>query len=184
MFYISRADIRAEKGDPDRALADFDQAIKIDPKDDEAYSARGRFHLNANRLPQALADLNQASELDAKDAYTALWLDIVNSHSGLSSRLADATSKIDMTKWPAPVVRLFLGQLPLDAVLAAAEDPDANTKKGRVCQANFYGGELALRQGKNDEAKRLLRVAAAHCPHGYSERKGAVAELKTIRTGP
>jgi hypothetical protein len=39
-------------------------------------------------------------------------------------------------------------------VLAVADDPDANVKKGRVCEANFYGGELALQKGAKDDAVR------------------------------
>jgi hypothetical protein len=35
--------------------------------------------------------------------------------------------RIDMTKWPAPVIRLYLGQMTPDSVLAAADSPDAQT---------------------------------------------------------
>jgi hypothetical protein len=59
--------------------------------------------------------------------------------------LSQAISQIDMTAWPAPVIRLFLGQMTPTAVLAAAADPDAGKKKGQVCEANFYSGELARR---------------------------------------
>jgi hypothetical protein len=62
-----------------------------------------------------------------------------------------------MTAWPAPVVRLFLGQMTLAVVLAAADDPNPTEKKFQVCQANFYSGELALRTAK-DEAARLFRL--------------------------
>jgi hypothetical protein len=48
-----------------------------------------------------------------------------------------------------------------EAVLAAADDPDANTKKDQVCEANFYSGEFALLQGAKDEAARLFRLAAS-----------------------
>ena len=69
-----------------------------------------------------------------------------------------ASSKIDMTPWPAPIIRMFLGRMPPAAVLAAADDPDAKKKKNQVCEANFYSGELALRQGAKDEAARLFRL--------------------------
>jgi hypothetical protein len=41
-----------------------------------------------------------------------------------------------------------------------------------------------LRQGKNDEAKRLLGLAVADCPASYIEHEGAVAELKVLHAGP
>jgi hypothetical protein len=31
----------------------------------------------------------------------------------------EATAEIDMTKWPAPVIRLWLGEMTQEAVLAA-----------------------------------------------------------------
>ena len=51
-----------------------------------------------------------------------------------------------------------MGQLTLDAVLAAADDPDASKKSTQVCEANFYSGELALQKDKKDEATRLFRT--------------------------
>jgi lipoprotein NlpI len=71
-----------------------------------------------------------------------------------------------MAVWPAPVIRMFLGQMTPAAVLAAADDPDVN-KKDQVCDANFYGGELALRTGAKDEAARLFRLAARDLPEVY-----------------
>jgi lipoprotein NlpI len=68
-----------------------------------------------------------------------------------------------MTKWPVPMIRLYLEQLTPDAVLAAADDSDANTKKGRVGEAIFYGGELALQKGGKDDAVRQFKLATAGC---------------------
>jgi lipoprotein NlpI len=88
--------------------------------------------------------------------------------------------QIDMSKWPAPLVRLYLGELTPEAVLAAADDPDAATKKGRLCEANFYGGELVLQRGAKDEAKRLLQLAATNCPKSFIEYEDANAQLKAL----
>ena len=145
-----------------------------------AHRNRGGVYLYSGALSKALADFNQASELDPKYAYAALWVDIVSKRSNLPSRLADAAKQIDMTKWPAPVIRLYLGQLTLEAVLAAADDPDAKTKKGQVCEANFFGGELALQRGQKDEARRLLGLAAGDCPKTFIEYDSAKAELKAL----
>lgn len=88
--------------------------------------------------------------------------------------------QIDMSKWPAPLIRLYLGELTPDAVLAAADDPDATAKKGRVCEANFYGGELVLQRGAKEEARRLLQLAAADCPRSFIEYDDANAQLKAL----
>jgi hypothetical protein len=120
------------------------------------------------------------SELDPKDAFYALWVDIIRQRNNLPSRLSQAISKIDMAVWPAPVIRMFLGQMTPAAVLAAADDPDVNKKKDQVCDANFYGGELALRTGAKDEAARLFRLAARDCPRSTVEWSVANAELKAL----
>ena len=115
-----------------------------------------------------------------QNAYTALWLDIIGRRSNVPSRLSQAISTIDMTKWPAPVIRMFLGQMTPAAVLAAADDPDATKKKGQVCEAKFYSGELALRQGAKDEATRLFRLAASDCPKDFIEWPAADTEIKSL----
>jgi lipoprotein NlpI len=89
-----------------------------------------------------------------------------------------------MTVWPAPVIRLFMDQTTPAAVLAAADDPDATRKKGQVCEANFYSGELSLTKGLKDEATRLFRLAASDCPHGFNEWDAANAELKALGVVP
>jgi lipoprotein NlpI len=89
-----------------------------------------------------------------------------------------------MTVWPAPVIRLFMDQMTPAAVLAAADDPDATKKKGQVCEAIFYSGELSLTKGLKDEATRLFRLAASDCPHSFNEWDAANAELKALGVVP
>ena len=176
--YIQRGGDWAAKGDFDRAIADFTAAINIDPKNGMAYTGRGQANLFDGALAKALADLNKASELNPKYAYAALWLDIVGKRNQLPSCLADASKQIDMTKWPAPIIRLYLGQSTPESVLAAADNPNLYTKKGQVCEANFFGGELALQQGAMQEAARLFRLAATDCPRSFREYWAATAELQ------
>ncbi len=183
-IYVSRGVEYKNKHGLDRAIADYDQAIRLDPKNASWYFHRGLSNLYAGALPKALADLNQASELNPKHADAALWLDIVNKRSNLPSRLAEAAKQINMTWWPVPVIRLYLGQLTPEALLAAADVANPRAKQGRVCEANFFTGELALQQGKADEAKRLFALAAADCPKDFAAYAGATAELKVLGARP
>jgi lipoprotein NlpI len=178
--YRNRGNAYRYKGDVGSAIADYDEAIQLNPKFFQTYLARGLLSLDAGELPKALVDINQASALNPKDPYTALWLDIVNKRSKLPSRLAEATAQIDMTKWPAPVIRLYLGQVTPEAVFAAAADLDASKQKSQVCEANFFSGELALQQGKRDEAIRLFRIADEGCPKDSFQLTAANAELKAL----
>jgi lipoprotein NlpI len=180
-------DAHRNRGTKDQAKSDLNQiivyynaAIRADPKDDDAYFHRALANFYAGSLPKARADLSQASKLDPEYPYYALWIDIIDKRDNSESRFSQAISKIDMAKWPAPVIRLFLGQTTPAAVLAAADDPDPKAKRGQVCEANFYIGELALQQGSKEEAARLFRLSAADCPREFVEGHSASAELEAL----
>jgi len=89
-----------------------------------------------------------------------------------------------MTKWPAPIIGLFLDQMTPAAVLAAADDPDPIKKKGQVCEANFYSGELSLLKGTKDDASRLFQFAVGNCPLTFLEWDAANDELKALGIAP
>src|SRR5262249_61261133 len=107
---------------------------------------------------------SQAKPPTTADAYTGLTLDIGGQKSKLQSNMAQLSGKLDMTMWPAPVIRLFLGQSTPDAVMAASDDPDPTTKRGHVCEANYYTGELALPPGDRDAALKVLTAPSAGLP--------------------
>jgi lipoprotein NlpI len=178
--YRNRASAYRRSGDNDRAIADYSQAISLDPAYGWVYRDRAVIWVAKGDTDRAIADLTQATALDPKNAYSALWLDIVARRNNVSSKLSQATEKLDMTAWPAPVIRLFLGQTSAAAVVAAADDPNADKKKTRVCEANFYAGELSLRDGMKDEASRLFTQTANNCSHAMIEWCAANAELKAL----
>ena len=182
--YLGRASLFKDRGDFGRALADYDLVIQLDPKNGRAFRERGIGDFQAGLLPKALDDLNQSIVLNPKDPYTVLWLDIVAKRSKLASRIAELSAELDMTKWPAPVVRLFQGETTSEAVFAAADDPNVWKKRGQVCEANFYVGELALQRGDREEALRLFRLATDDCPKTFIERSAASLELKAMAANP
>ncbi len=174
-----------EKGDFARAIIAFTEAVRINPQAMMiAYFNRGRANLFAGALPKAIEDYNQALAMTPGYPYTALWLDIAEARSKVQSTLPQAIAKLNMKEWPAPVIRMYLGQMTPAAVLAAADDPNAAKKIAQVCEANFYSGEWALRQGAKDEAARQFRVAARDCPKTLIEANAAVVELKPLGATP
>jgi tetratricopeptide (TPR) repeat protein len=66
--YVSRGHAFHDKKDYDRAIADYDQAIQLDPKDANAYVSRGLAYHGKKDYDRAIADYNQAIQLDPKDA--------------------------------------------------------------------------------------------------------------------
>lgn len=183
--YLCRGMVFLRKGEHERALSDFSETIRLTPKNALAYANRGVTWLYHGSATKALADFNQAAELDPKNADWALWLDIAAQRNGVASRLSTATVRLDMTVWPGPVIRMYLGQLSPDAVRAAAEDAEPVKRKNRLCEAAFYTGAFLLRQNSKTEATRLFRLAANDCPRNFTDWAAfARAELKALGVEP
>jgi tetratricopeptide (TPR) repeat protein len=64
--YDNRGYIYGFKGEFERALADFGEAIRLDPKDSYARHNRGRILFHLMEYDRALADFNEAIRLDPK----------------------------------------------------------------------------------------------------------------------
>jgi len=65
--------------------------------------------------------------------YNALWLEIAKQRYNVPTNLSRAVARIDMTVWPAPLIRVFLDQSTPAAVLTAADDPDVRKKSANIC---------------------------------------------------
>jgi lipoprotein NlpI len=180
----NRATREQAQSDLYQIIVYYNAAIRRDPNDDDAYFHRGLAKLYAGALPAAMADLVQASRLDPAYAYYALWIDIIDKRRNEAGSLAQATAHLDMNKWPAPIVRLFLGETTPAAVRAAADDPDPATRGGQLCEANFYSAEYALQHGDTQEAARLFRLAATGCARDFVEGPSAGAELIALGQSP
>jgi lipoprotein NlpI len=178
MAYLTLGTLSYLKGNNVAALANFDAGIKLDPKNETGYFNRGvAYFFVGGHVADAEADFRKATELDPTDAYAALWLDIAARRNNHVSRLETDAKQLDMTAWPAPIVRQYLGELTAAQTLSAAAHDDPKTQRGQVCEANFYGGELALLKKDKAEALRMLKLASNDCPRGFIESTGAVAEL-------
>ena len=68
LLYTNRGVEYGIKGDPDRAIAEHDQAIKIDPKNALAFNNRGNAYGAKRDNDRAIADYDQAIQLNPKYA--------------------------------------------------------------------------------------------------------------------
>ncbi|MEK6551225.1 MAG: tetratricopeptide repeat protein [Pseudomonadota bacterium] len=179
--YHNRGNAKKDKGDLDGAIADYNRTLDLDPRKAITYEARGRTHYYKGEFALATADFNRAQELKP-DTYTALRLFLARTRSGTDGRneLTANTVKLDTTKWPAPVVALYLGKSSPVAVLKSAEHADPKTHKEQLCEANFYIGQWQLTKGDRASATASLRTARDHCPKTFVEYTGAVHELKRL----
>ena len=183
-FFHDRPDPQPHGDGPVPAIAVSDRTLEPDPRSARAYRARGIARFQAGLLAQSQDDFRRLSELDPKDAYAALWLDLARRRSGMASELADAAGRFDMQKWPAPIVRFFLGEETLDAVMAAADDPNPVRSRTHVCEASFFAGELLLQQAAEARAVRLIDRAVDDCPRTSGERSVADADARVLRVMP
>jgi tetratricopeptide (TPR) repeat protein len=106
----NRALAYVSKGDREHAVADYSEAIRLDPTDPDPLFNRGRLYIYSDATPTAIADFTKAVELEPRYAYAALWLDIADARAKAPSLLSEGAAKLDMARWPAPIVRLFLGR--------------------------------------------------------------------------
>src|SRR5712692_296651 len=65
--YVERGALMLARGDTDQARADFDEAIKRDPKLAAAYRSRAVLHVQKRDADKALADFDEAIQLEPKN---------------------------------------------------------------------------------------------------------------------
>jgi len=175
--YHNRGFAHFAKGEHDRAIADYTEAIQLNQQYAPSYRNRGIAYLySGSSRAKARADLEMATQLMPKDAYVALWRELAERRANAPSTLAQALSQIEMTAWPAPVIRLLLGETTAEALLASANS-DPKKSRERLCEANFFVGQLALQGGSKEEAKRAFQIVVRDCPPELLEMGAAAAEL-------
>jgi tetratricopeptide (TPR) repeat protein len=176
--YLRRGVVYGSKGDHDRAIADFSEAIRLDPQNAAAYRNRGLGYDNKGDRERAIADFDQAIRIDPKlaDAYSGrCWVRAVVGRD-LAGALADCNESLRLRPDEADVLNSRgLVQLKLGAFDRAVADygaaiaknaKDADSPHGRIVAADsLYGrGVAKLRSG--DRAGGEADMAAAKAIKG------------------
>ena len=162
------------KGDYQLAIQDYTEVIRLNPKAASALMNRGMANLYAGHFPEAQQDFSQNLELDQTDLYSAIWLYLSRAKSGTDGKdeLKTNTAGLNLSKWPGPVIQLYLGQsTPEDVLRAAGSDSD------QKCEYNFYVGEYRLLRSERPEALAIFRSARDGCPKDFIEYVPSLIEL-------
>jgi len=165
------------KGDYDRALQDLNEAIRLNPKIQRALLNRGMANVYAGHLSEAQQDLSQYLQSDPKNFYASMWLYLAQAKGGTDGKaeLKTNSAALDLSKWPGPVIQLYLGQSTPDEVLRAA-----GSGSDQKCEYSFYVGEYRALRGEGREALALFQGARDGCPKDFIEYVPAVTELKEL----
>jgi tetratricopeptide (TPR) repeat protein len=67
--YSNRGVVGLSNGAYDKALADFNEAIRLDAHDDAAYCNRGGAHISRGEFDAAIIDLDEAIRLQPRNAF-------------------------------------------------------------------------------------------------------------------
>ena len=216
LIYSNRGRAYQHRGDYERAIQDYEQAIRLDPTSAQAFNDRGRVnHLKENygqaiedydkaialdpayqlafysrafaRFDQGLfsasvPDFTRAVQLDPSRTYRVLGLYLAKARAGNVDRegLASNAARLDLARWPGPVVALFLEQITPQALIAAAQDPDPNAQRERYCEAYFYAGEFYLIHGQRAAAVQMFQSAVATATTSLFEHSSAKGELRRL----
>jgi len=178
-YYLQRGVDHYTKGDYDQAIQDFSEAIRSDPKTPRALLDRGTANLYAGHFSDAQQDLSQNLHLDPTDPYAMIWLYLSRAKGGADGKdeLKTNAAGLDLSKWPGPVIQLYLGRsTPEDTLHAAGGDSD------QKCEYGFYVGEYRALRGERPQALILFRGAADGCPKDFMEYIPAVLEMKALET--
>jgi lipoprotein NlpI len=167
----------------DHAVQDFSKTIALQQSNAGAYWDRALAELYWDKPGSAADDLAAAVKLAPTHAYVAIWLHIARMRAGENDagELAANAQKLDKTKWPWPVVALFLGSATAEAVRTGSQSADdPSTRKDQLCEADFYLGVYHGAKGDQNDARQLLQSAALSCPRGYVEYETAGLELDRL----
>jgi lipoprotein NlpI len=124
-----------------------------------------------------------AVKLKPTSPYYVLWLHVARVLAGQTDtdELAANATSLDRSKWPWPVVALFIGSIaPDEAFKAASSAKQESTRIGYTCEADFFVGVQQIAKGVPAAARSLLRSAVDHCPHGFFQYAAANFELKRL----
>jgi tetratricopeptide (TPR) repeat protein len=186
--HFGRGLAHSNEGDEDLAIQDFNEVIRLQPKYALAYEKRGDAYFFQSNLTEAIANFEDAiSAAPSSNAavYASLMLHLAMKRQGQddAGQLAKVAAAADLSKWPGPVLKFYLGQMTAEDVMKAANS-DIEMQKWHVCEANYFTGEDALLH--HQEATGLARLKAARdgCPKGDTEYRAALVELYRLGAPP
>jgi lipoprotein NlpI len=177
-----RAQLLMTIGEPDRALKELDETVRLDPRSEPTLRARGRFHFHAGRFEAAEKDFAAVLALRPRPDDPLLYA-MARERRGLDARAAleAGLAKLPGGEWPAPVMSFLLGRIDRTALMAAAASGDEKKRSGQECEARFYLAERLIAKGEPADVRKLLEQVRDECPRNFIEYAAALQELAALK---
>jgi lipoprotein NlpI len=148
--YYNRGNAHAAKGDQAAAIADYDEAIKLEPKNARAFNNRGTAHSDKGEFDAAIEDFGAAIKHDAR--FASAYFNRANAYAANSEAdraIADYTTAI---KHNRRNVNAYIARGALHLAAGAAAKAQADMKlAARLERRNAYAvlwQDIAERRGK------------------------------------
>ena len=179
LAYRMRGGTRVAQGNATDAIADYDAAIKLSPRDPALFEERGTAKFFQKNYEAAAADLAKVEEINPQVLHVIPWRALALEKS---EKLADAKALLEATlagkpapnAWTAKVCAFLLDQTTEQELLDAAAAPTGAKEKARLqCEARYFIGQKALLNKQADKGADSFREAVATKQFSLSAYRGA-----------
>jgi lipoprotein NlpI len=173
--------IHLAKGDITAAMADIDRALAADSSYWGGTGVLAYYLGGAYDKSEAIAD--RAMKDNADYSYWWLWKALAQKARGDASGAAatlTAGRGVAGKNWPAALIDFVAGKIDEDRLRILATASDNKTQSERLCEINFYRGELAYLAGDKAKARAALKQAVDGGIYYYLEYAAAKARLAQL----
>jgi PQQ-dependent catabolism-associated CXXCW motif protein len=179
---VERAAMYLSKRDYHHAIQETTEALSRRTADVFALWVRARAKLYSEGADQAVNDLLAAVKAQPNGSTLVMWLHVARLRSGQddAEELAANAKGFDRTRWPWPIIGLFLGAGAPEAVMSTAQSGNAAVRQDWMCQAAFFVGIHQAAKGAQDAARALFQDAAKTCSKASPEYHAAKEELSRL----
>lgn len=168
---------------PDKAIADYTEAIRLNPKYDRAYYFRAGLYVRKKDKAKAVADYTEAIKLDpGKDYYYVVLADLYNNFRDWDDVIANCTGALGVNPKNEDALMLRNGALKARGFYERALENDKeymagvpNSPEGYVLAAWIYAAcpDPKLRDGA--EAMKLAQKSSDLAKGDFCEAVAALA---------
>jgi carboxyl-terminal processing protease len=182
-YYDQLAAIDLAKGDATAAVADVERGVAVS-QDYWGGAAILAYYL-VGKFDRTIAMAEAGQKSDPAYPYFTIWKALAQRASGDKIGAIDTLNAgraaIGTSDWPAPLMDYLAGRISESKLRALAASNNPKVHSERLCEINFYSGELAYIAGDEAAARTALRAAVDSRIFHYLELVAAKARLAQLQ---